>query len=34
MGNRKRIGLRDVRGLQSGETIWDAAMPGFGAQRQ
>jgi integrase len=30
----KRIGLRDVRGLSPGETIWDAAVPGFGARRQ
>jgi len=30
----KRIGLRDVRGLGPGETIWDAAVPGFGARRQ
>jgi integrase len=34
MAARRRIGLRDVRGLQLGETIWDAAVPGFGARRQ
>ena len=34
MGERKRIGLRDVRALQPGETIWDAAVPGFGARRR
>ena len=34
MGERKRIGLRDVRALQPGETIWDAAVPAFGARRQ
>ena len=34
MGERKRIGLRDVRGLQPGQTVWDAAVPGFGARRQ
>jgi len=30
----KRIGLRDIRGLGLGETIWDASVPGFGARRQ
>ena len=30
----KRIGLRDVRKIGHGETIWDATMPGFGARRQ
>jgi hypothetical protein len=34
MGERKRIGLRDVRALHPGKTIWDAAVPGFGARRQ
>ncbi len=34
MGERKRIGLRDVRALQPGQTVWDAAVPGFGARRQ
>ncbi len=34
MAERKRIGLRDVRDLEPGETIWDAAVPGFGARRQ
>jgi integrase len=34
MGERKRIGLRDVRALKPGETMWDAAVPGFGARRQ
>jgi integrase len=34
MGERKRIGLRDVRALGLGETIWDAAVRGFGARRQ
>ena len=32
--NRKRIGLREVRALAPGETIWDAAVPAFGARRQ
>jgi hypothetical protein len=30
----KRIGLRDVRAMKLGQTIWDAALPGFGARRQ
>src|SRR5262249_10581165 len=34
MRARRRIGLRDVRGLGVGHTIWDAAVPGFGARRQ
>src|SRR5213592_4788280 len=34
MAERKRIGLRDVRGLKLGATIWDASLPGFGARRQ
>lgn len=29
-----RIGLREVRGLEPGEIVWDAAVPGFGARRQ
>jgi len=33
MGQRK-IGLREVRGLEPGQTIWDAAVAGFGARRQ
>jgi len=34
VAERKRIGLRDVRILQPGETVWDASVPGFGARRQ
>ena len=38
MGHRDReIGLRDVRALKVGETIWDAGLSGvagFGARRQ
>jgi integrase len=34
MGQRQRIGLREVRALGPGETIWDATVPGFGARRQ
>src|SRR4051812_37651644 len=33
-GERKRIGLREVRGLKKGDIVWDAAVPGFGARRQ
>jgi integrase len=29
-----RIGLRDVRVLKPGHTIWDSAVPGFAARRQ
>jgi integrase len=34
MATRKRIGLRQVRALKPGETIFDEALPGFGARRQ
>ena len=34
MGEWRRIGLRDIRALKAGQTIWDAAVPGFGARRQ
>lgn len=34
MAERKRIGLREVRALTPGETVWDSAVPGFGARRQ
>jgi integrase len=34
MGERQRIGLREVRALGPGETVWDATVPGFGARRQ
>jgi integrase len=34
MSKRVRIGLREVRALTSGETIWDTAVAGFGARRQ
>ena len=33
-GERKRIGLREVRGLGIGKIVWDAAIAGFGARRQ
>ncbi len=31
---RKRLGLKEVRALGENETVWDAAVPGFGARRQ
>jgi len=34
VSERRRIGLREVRALKPGETIWDAAVPGFAARRQ
>ncbi len=34
MAKRKRIGLRQVRALKPGETIWDESLSGFGARRQ
>src|SRR5271169_5892026 len=30
----KRIGLKEVRALGPGETVWDSAVPSFGARRQ
>ena len=30
----KRIGVKDVRALGPGETVWDSAVPSFGARRQ
>jgi hypothetical protein len=30
----KRIGLRQIRALRPGQTIWDTSLPGFGARRQ
>jgi hypothetical protein len=34
MASKQRIGLRQVRALKPGETIWDASLAGFGAGRQ
>ena len=34
MSARPRIGLRQVRALQPGQTLWDSSLPGFGARRQ
>src|SRR5438309_374208 len=31
---RRRLGLKEVRVLRENETVWDAAVPGFGARRQ
>ena len=33
MGNAK-IGQREIRSLETGQTIWDGAVKGFGARRQ
>ena len=32
--NGRKIGLREVRSLGPNETIWDSAVPSFGARRQ
>src|SRR6516162_5993168 len=34
MSERRRIGLREVRGLGPGEIVWDSGLPGFAARRQ
>src|SRR6476469_4822633 len=34
MAARPRIGLRRVRALEPGQTLWDSSLPGFGARRQ
>jgi len=34
MADRKKIGLREVRGLKVRETMWDSAVAGFGIRRQ
>ena len=34
MAVRTRLGLRVVRALEPGQTIWDVSLPGFGARRQ
>ena len=34
MAVQSRIGLRQVRSLKPGETIWDQSLTGFGARRQ
>jgi integrase len=34
MATKQRIGLRQVRALKPGTTIWDPSLSGFGARRQ
>jgi integrase len=34
MAIRQRIGLRQIRALKPGDTVWDASLSGFGARRQ
>jgi len=34
MPTRTRLGLREIRALGPGETVWDGSVPGFGARRQ
>jgi integrase len=34
MAERRRIGLREVRGLAPNSLIWDTSVPGFGARRR
>ncbi len=34
MTGKKRIGLREVRALPAGGTLWDSAVPAFGIRRQ
>ena len=34
MTDKQRIGLRQIRAIRPGETIWDASLPAFGARRQ
>src|SRR5260370_42470809 len=32
--SRKRIGLKEVRALKPGDTVWDSAFTSFAARRQ
>jgi integrase len=32
--SRSRLGLRDIRSVQPGQTVWDGSVSGFGARRQ
>src|SRR5215471_1252622 len=32
--SKQAVGLRQVRALKPGETVWDPKLPGFGARRQ
>jgi integrase len=34
MAAKQRLGLRQVRALKPGMTVWDPSLPGFGARRQ
>jgi integrase len=34
MATKQRLGLRQVRALKPGRTVWDPTLPGFGARRQ
>jgi integrase len=34
VGQRRKIGLREVRALAPGREVWDGAVTGFGARRQ
>jgi integrase len=34
MGERKRIGQRDIKALSPSQVVWDSAVIGFGARRQ
>jgi integrase len=34
MATKQRLGLRQVRALGAGDTVWDPTLPGFGARRQ
>jgi integrase len=34
MTDKQRMGLRQIRALKPGETIWDPSLPAFGARRQ
>jgi hypothetical protein len=34
MGIKRRIGLREIAGLEAGTTVWDTDVAGFGARRQ
>lgn len=33
-GSQSKLGLRDIRLLQSGQTVWDRTVSGFGVRRQ
>src|SRR5208283_1515939 len=33
-GSQSKLGLRDIRSLRSGQTVWDGSVSGFGVRRQ